>query len=157
MSLRHQANSYSTRKDELVPGRMDLLASSAEMGNNTGQIDASVEGDETQIAFNIRYLRDALTALCGGEVALEVTGPTSPGLLKPISGTGHLHVIVPSGASQKTPLTANSTVKRRPRRSGVPQSGRVPFFLTELPARATGIALGPREHAAGRTCVPGKA
>ena len=86
--------------DELVPGRVDVLASSAEMGDNAGQLDASVEGEETQIAFNVRYLRDALDALSGGEVALEVTGPTSPGLLKPISGTGHLHVIMPMHVSR---------------------------------------------------------
>jgi DNA polymerase-3 subunit beta len=81
--------------EELVPGRVDVLASSAEMGDNAGQLDGSVEGDETQIAFNVRYLRDALEAVNSGEVALEITGPTSPGLLKPVAGEGHLHVIMP--------------------------------------------------------------
>jgi len=81
--------------DELVPGRIDVLASSAEMGDNAGQLDGSVEGEEVQIAFNVRYLRDALDAVGSGEVALEVTGPTSPGLLKPVAGSGHLHVIMP--------------------------------------------------------------
>jgi DNA polymerase-3 subunit beta len=81
--------------EELVPGRVDVLASSAEMGDNAGQLDGSVEGEETQIAFNVRYLRDALEAVNSGEVALEITGPTSPGLLKPVAGAGHLHVIMP--------------------------------------------------------------
>jgi DNA polymerase-3 subunit beta len=81
--------------EELVPGRVSILASSAEMGDNEGQLDGSVEGDETQIAFNGRYLRDALEAVSTGEVALEITGPTSPGLLKPVAGAGHLHVIMP--------------------------------------------------------------
>ena len=81
--------------EELVPGRVDVLASSAEMGDNAGQLDGSVDGEETQIAFNVRYLRDALEAVSTGEVALEITGPTSPGLLKPVAGTGHLHVIMP--------------------------------------------------------------
>jgi len=86
--------------DELVPGRVDVLASSAEMGDNAGQLDGSVEGDEIQIAFNVRYLRDALEAVSSGEVALEITGPTSPGLLKPVSGGGHLHVIMPMHVSR---------------------------------------------------------
>ena len=81
--------------EELVPGRVDVLATSAEMGDNAGQLDGSVEGEETQIAFNVRYLRDALEAVNSGEVALEITGPTSPGLLKPVAGAGHLHVIMP--------------------------------------------------------------
>ena len=86
--------------EELVPGRVDVLASSAEMGDNAGQLDGSVEGDETQIAFNVRYLRDALEAVNSGEVALEITGPTSPGLLKPVAGEGHLHVIMPMHVSR---------------------------------------------------------
>lgn len=81
--------------EELAPGRVDVQATSAEMGDNVGQLDGSVEGEETQIAFNVRYLRDALEAVSSGEVALEITGPTSPGLLKPVSGSGHLHVIMP--------------------------------------------------------------
>lgn len=86
--------------DELSPGRVDVLASSAEMGDNSGQLDGSVEGEETQIAFNVRYLRDALEAVSSGEVALEITGPTSPGLLKPVSTPGHLHVIMPMHVSR---------------------------------------------------------
>jgi DNA polymerase-3 subunit beta len=82
-------------ENELTPGRVDVMASSAEMGDNAGTLDGSVEGQEVQIAFNVRYLRDALDAVGSGEVALEVTGPTSPGLLKPVAGTGHLHVIMP--------------------------------------------------------------
>jgi DNA polymerase-3 subunit beta len=86
--------------DELSPGRVDVLASSAEMGDNAGQLDGSVEGDEAQIAFNVRYLRDALEAVNSGEVALEITGPTSPGLLKPVSTGGHVHVIMPMHVSR---------------------------------------------------------
>jgi len=86
--------------EELVPGRVEVAASSAEMGDNAGQLDGSVEGEETQIAFNVRYLRDALEAVSGGEVALEITGPTSPGLLKPVAGAGHLHVIMPMHVSK---------------------------------------------------------
>ncbi|MBM2812867.1 MAG: polymerase beta subunit, C-terminal domain, partial [Chloroflexi bacterium] len=35
-----------------------------------------------------------------GEIALEISGPTSPGLLKPVSATGHLHVIMPMHVSR---------------------------------------------------------
>jgi DNA polymerase-3 subunit beta len=81
--------------EELVPGRVDVLASSAEMGDNAGQLDGSVDGEAAQIAFNVRYLRQALEAINSGEVALEITGPTSPGLLKPVAAVAHLHVIMP--------------------------------------------------------------
>jgi DNA polymerase-3 subunit beta len=82
--------------EELTPGRVQVSATAAEAGDNAGEIDASVEGNEIQIAFNGRYLRDALEAIDTEQVGLELTGPTSPGVLKPI-GEPHtyLHVIMP--------------------------------------------------------------
>jgi DNA polymerase-3 subunit beta len=80
---------------ELTPGVVEVTATSAEMGDDVGQLDGSVEGEQIEIAFNVRYLRDALEAVGGGEVALEMTGPTSPGLIKPVADGNHLHVIMP--------------------------------------------------------------
>jgi DNA polymerase-3 subunit beta len=77
-------------------GRVQVSATAAEVGDNAGEVDASVEGSEMQIAFNGRYLRDALEAIDAAQVGLEIVGPTNPGVLKPISETnGYLHVIMP--------------------------------------------------------------
>ena len=80
---------------ELVPGSVEVTATSAEMGDNLGQLDGSVDGEQIEIAFNVRYLAEALEAISGESVALEITGPTSPGLLKPAASGDHLHVIMP--------------------------------------------------------------
>jgi DNA polymerase-3 subunit beta len=77
-------------------GRVTVAATSAEIGDNTGDVDASVEGDAMQVAFNGRYLRDALEALDATQAFIEVTGPASPGVIRPASGpNGYLHVIMP--------------------------------------------------------------
>ncbi len=82
--------------EELTPGRLNVTATAAEVGDNNGEIDASVEGDEMEIAFNGRYLRDALEALDTSQVRLEISGPSSPGVIKPVGETnGYLHVIMP--------------------------------------------------------------
>ena len=71
------------------------------MGDNEGHLDASVQGDETQIAFNGRYLSDALEAIESTQVALQITGPSSPGILKPVGEpNGYLHVIMPMHVSR---------------------------------------------------------
>ncbi|HZS03031.1 MAG TPA: DNA polymerase III subunit beta [Chloroflexota bacterium] len=86
--------------EELVPGRLNVTANSAEVGDNAGEVDASVDGGEAQIAFNGRYLRDALEALGTAQAALEVTGPSSPGVIKPVGEqNGYLHVIMPMQVS----------------------------------------------------------
>jgi DNA polymerase-3 subunit beta len=96
-------NSMIVRLD-LVPaaggddalGKVTVAATSSEIGDNTGDVDASVEGDAMQVAFNGRYLRDALEALDAPQAFIEVTGPASPGVIRPASGpNGYLHVIMP--------------------------------------------------------------
>jgi len=77
-------------------GRVTVAATSSEIGDYTGEVDAAVEGEALQVAFNGRYLRDALEALDAQQAFLEVTGPASPGVLRPASGpNGYLHVIMP--------------------------------------------------------------
>jgi DNA polymerase III subunit beta len=89
--------SPSAEDAELALGSVLVKSTSAEMGDNEGHLDASVSGDETQIAFNGRYLRDALEAIDSTRVVLQITGPTSPGVIKPegeLDGN-YLHVIMP--------------------------------------------------------------
>ena len=77
-------------------GHVTVAATSAEIGDNSGDVDASVEGEAMQVAFNGRYLRDALEALDAQQAFLEVTGPASPGLIRPASGpNGYIQVIMP--------------------------------------------------------------
>ncbi len=78
-------------------GQMRLTASSTEMGDNVSDIDAMVEGNELEIAFNAKYLIDVLTQVDQPQVVLETTQPTRPGTLRPV-GMGEeefLHVIMP--------------------------------------------------------------
>ena len=81
---------------DLALGSILVKSTSAEMGDNEGNLDAVVDGDDTQIAFNGRYLRDALEAINTDDVVLQITGPSSPGIIKPASDSnGYLHVIMP--------------------------------------------------------------
>lgn len=81
---------------ELAQGSVLVKSTSAEMGDNEGHLDAQIDGDEAQIAFNGKYLRDALEAIESPKVTLQITGPSSPGILKPLGEpNGYLHVIMP--------------------------------------------------------------
>ncbi len=79
------------------PGAVQLIATSAEMGDNVNELDAMVEGDELDIAFNARYLIDVLSQIDRPQVVLETTQPTRPGAIRPV-GMGaeeFLHVVMP--------------------------------------------------------------
>jgi DNA polymerase-3 subunit beta len=71
------------------------VSANAEVGDHVGQVEASVEGDGTTIAFNARYLADVLTNVAADQFALELNGPLSPGVFKPIGDDQYIHVVMP--------------------------------------------------------------
>ncbi len=80
---------------ELTPGHISVAATSAELGDHVGEIDASVEGEEIGIAFNANYLIDILSRVGTAQVALETTTPSSPAVIRPVGGAELTHVIMP--------------------------------------------------------------
>jgi DNA polymerase-3 subunit beta len=84
-----------TPGSELVPGKLTVSARSEEIGDDVGEIDATVEGNEAKIAFNGRYLTDVLSVLQESQVALEITNPSSPGLIRPVGTDNYTHVVMP--------------------------------------------------------------
>ena len=71
------------------------ISANAEVGDHVGQVEAAVEGDSTTIAFNARYLADVLTSVTADQFALELNGPLSPGVFKPIGDDDYVHVVMP--------------------------------------------------------------
>jgi len=80
---------------ELTPGKITVSARSEEIGDDVGEIDAIVEGEEAKIAFNGKYLSDVLSVLHETQVALETTNPSSPGVVRPVGVDNYVHVIMP--------------------------------------------------------------
>lgn len=86
--------------DELMNGRVTLVATSAELGDNVADIDASIEGGPMEVAFNAKYLIDVLSIIGSPQVALETTAASSPGVLRPIGDDKFTHVIMPMHISR---------------------------------------------------------
>jgi DNA polymerase-3 subunit beta len=84
-----------TPGEDLSPGKLIISARAEELGDNRGEIDASVEGEAAKIAFNSRYLQDVLQVLDCSQVALETSGPSSPGVLQPVGQDNYVHVVMP--------------------------------------------------------------
>ncbi len=80
---------------DLKAGKITVTAQAEEVGGNTGDLDALVDGNEAKIAFNVKYLLDVLGVVKQSQVALEVTTPSSPGVVRPIGTDNYVHVIMP--------------------------------------------------------------
>lgn len=82
--------------EEMTPAQVEITGQSEETGSSQSVLDATVEGPDLIVAFNVRYLREALDVINTPNVALETTKSTSPGVLRPVGGDDDfLHVIMP--------------------------------------------------------------
>ena len=71
------------------------VSANAEIGDHLGRVEAAIEGDGTTIAFNARFLADVLTNVDAEQFALELNGPLSPGVFRPIGDDQYVHVVMP--------------------------------------------------------------
>jgi DNA polymerase-3 subunit beta len=71
------------------------VSANAEVGDHIGRVEAAVDGDGTTIAFNARFLADVLTNVDVEQFALELNGPLSPGVFRPIGDDRYVHVVMP--------------------------------------------------------------
>lgn len=81
--------------DELMNGRVTLVATSAELGDNVSDMDASIDGEAVEVAFNAKYLIDVLSIVETPQFILETSSPSSPGVFRPIGDDDFTHVIMP--------------------------------------------------------------
>jgi DNA polymerase III subunit beta len=82
-------------------GELTVRAESTELGDNESRIDAVVEGEPSaDIAFNAKYLTDALNVVESEQIKLEIVNAGSPGVIKPVDSTDYVHVIMPMATSR---------------------------------------------------------
>jgi DNA polymerase-3 subunit beta len=85
---------------ELSGDHVIVSATSAETGDDVSEIDANVEGEEIEIAFNVRYLIDVLGVIGTPQVTLGTTTSSSPGVIRPVGDVDFTHVIMPMHLGQ---------------------------------------------------------
>ncbi len=76
-------------------GQMVISSRAEEVGENTGEVEAEIVGEEAKIAFNSRYLIEVLSAMGGEKVCLETSGPSRAGVFKSPESDHYLHLVMP--------------------------------------------------------------
>lgn len=79
------------------PGIVSISGQSAEFGDNTGECDAEVEGNNLEIALNAKYLTEVLTVLKDEQVKFQFTITSAPVMIKQ---QGFTHIIMPMHVTQ---------------------------------------------------------
>lgn len=81
---------FSTKK-----GALKLESHAKELGSQENEIEAEAEGEELTIAFNTKFILDAVSASPSQKVMIEFSGPLSAAMIKPAGVDGLEYIIMP--------------------------------------------------------------
>ena len=73
----------------------EVSAISPQLGDTISRLDAQVQGEAVDIAFNAKFILDALAVLPGDKVQLELKGKLQPGVLRPLTDQHYFYLIMP--------------------------------------------------------------
>ncbi|MGH0029161.1 MAG: DNA polymerase III subunit beta [Myxococcota bacterium] len=82
-------------KLELTSGQLCLSSTNPDLGDAREDLDVDFDDEPLSIAFNARYLTDALGVVGSKEVQLVFKDPLSPAILKPTDDADSLAVVMP--------------------------------------------------------------
>ncbi len=82
-------------KIETTKDKLKFTSEAKQIGEQETDIEAKIEGEEVIIAFNSKYLLDALNACPAEQVSIEFSGNLSPALIKPIGEKDLEYVVMP--------------------------------------------------------------
>lgn len=80
---------------ELSPGKLRLIAHNPEQEEAVEEVEAETFVDDLAVGFNVGYLLDALAALNGDKVRINLRDAQSSCLVREIEGDEAQHVIMP--------------------------------------------------------------
>lgn len=77
------------------PACVEVTAVSEETGNATSMVDTTLEGAGFEIAFNVRFLKEALEAMKAPTIAFDMNDHKSPARIIVVGDDCFTHVIMP--------------------------------------------------------------
>jgi len=76
-------------------GTLTVSSNTPDVGKTQEDIQVQAEGDAIPVAFNAKFLLDALSNMDVAEVFFDLTGPLSPGALRPVDHLDYVYVLAP--------------------------------------------------------------
>ncbi|MFA7301744.1 MAG: DNA polymerase III subunit beta [Candidatus Shapirobacteria bacterium] len=79
----------------LKSNSLELSANAPQIGQNQVSVDARIEGEPLEIAFNYKFISDFLAICKGTEIVIELNQPLTPGAFRDPQNPDLLHIIMP--------------------------------------------------------------
>ena len=88
-------DSHSVKLIVTKDKELKILSDSTQIGEEEAEVSATIAGVENSITLNANYLLEALTAVGGADVTLELGEKMVPAVLRPAKSKDYLHLIMP--------------------------------------------------------------
>ena len=75
--------------------KLTITSNTPEVGKAREEVEVAADGDTIEAAFNARYLMDCLSNIDADELVFELTGPLSPGAIRPAGHSDYVYVLAP--------------------------------------------------------------
>ena len=82
-------------KFNIKTNSLELSANAPQIGQNKAAVDARVDGQTLEIAFNYKFLSDFLTVCKSSEILIELNENLTPGFFHDQSDPSFTHIIMP--------------------------------------------------------------
>ena len=89
------SKSANVVKFNIKNNKLELSANASQLGKNKTELDAKVEGESLEIAFNYKFVSDFLSNCQGEEVVIKLNESLSPGLFQDQTNPDFTHIIMP--------------------------------------------------------------
>ncbi|PSF34263.1 DNA polymerase III subunit beta [Aphanothece hegewaldii CCALA 016] len=76
-------------------GQLTLSVESPDLGSAKELMPAEMSGDNTDIAFNVKYLMDGLKALPASQISMQLNESTQPVIFSPLDGLKMTYLVMP--------------------------------------------------------------
>ncbi|HEY8108900.1 MAG TPA: DNA polymerase III subunit beta [Patescibacteria group bacterium] len=93
-SLFSEDAGFGVRLSFVAPGKVEVAAETAQVGDSHSSLSGKVSGPENTVAFNARYLLDGLNAVGGETITVESDGKLNPCVVRG-KAKDYLYVVMP--------------------------------------------------------------
>lgn len=75
--------------------KLTITSNTPEVGKAREEVEVAADGETIEAAFNARFLMDCLNNIDADELFFELTGPLSPGAIRPAHHSDYIYVLAP--------------------------------------------------------------
>lgn len=95
VSLLAREGDYNIIKLAFKDNEVTITSNNPEIGKACEIIPAEIEGNEVDIAFNVKYIADILKNIDSEELIFSLNTPLSPASVKPIDDEKYVYIVTP--------------------------------------------------------------